>query len=53
MMTCLNRAKAYGYAYVGLQNGKECWAGDSYGKYGRVNEYNCNYMCYKNGLPEN
>ena len=36
------------------QNGNECYAGDNYGAYGRLNEYECNYMCYKQGnLPEN
>lgn len=51
--TCFDRAKSYGYAYAGLQNGNQCWAGDTYGKHGRENEYKCNYMCYKRGLPEN
>jgi len=51
--TCFDRARSYGYGYVGLQNGNECYAGDNYGKFGRANEYSCNYMCKKVGLPEN
>jgi hypothetical protein len=33
--------------YVGLQNHGECWAGETYGKHGLVEDSECNAECTK------
>ena len=34
-----------GYSYAGLQAGKWCTCGDSYGKHGSVTDSECNHAC--------
>lgn len=35
-----------GYKYAGVQYGKECWCGDTYGKYGEADKELCTtYSC--------
>ena len=36
-----------GYKYAGLQNGKECWVGNTFGKHGKVAEKECSERCVK------
>jgi hypothetical protein len=31
---CFEKAKEEGFKYAGLQSGKECYAGNSFGKHG-------------------
>jgi hypothetical protein len=45
LFSCRARALDAGYAYIGLQNGGECWAGNSYGMYGRDTSSACSYAC--------
>jgi hypothetical protein len=44
---CFREAKKIkGINYVGLQNGGECWAGKTYGKYNIAkNNRECNMIC--------
>lgn len=45
---CIQMAHEEGYAYVGFQNGGECWADDDYGKYDNKtprNDDECNHKC--------
>jgi hypothetical protein len=44
---CMNYANNQNIPYYGLQNGGECWLGNSYGRYGYSN--NCNKSCSNNG----
>jgi len=44
---CFDKAKNKGYSYVGLQNGKECWGGNTYGKHGAAPEFECKHLCVK------
>jgi len=43
---CISLCSSYGYRYAGLQYSKQCFCGNSYGKYGRAN--NCNMRCSGN-----
>lgn len=38
---CANRCLGKGYKFFGVQNGQDCWCGNSYGKHGRVPYYEC------------
>ena len=38
------------YAYFGLQNGKSCFCGKSYGKYGKADQKSCSKRCAGNNL---
>ncbi len=44
--TCLSDCSKAGYAYAGVQYGKQCFCGDSYGKYGTATD--CNMTCSGN-----
>ena len=44
---CFQTAREAGLNYVGLQNGNECWAGTSYGKFGKVDDPECSKRCYQ------
>jgi len=45
--TCQASCKQNNYQYAGLQNGEECWCGNSYGKYG-ADLSACNTNCAGN-----
>jgi hypothetical protein len=34
-----------GFKYAGLQFGGECWAGNTFGKYGKKPDSECNMPC--------
>lgn len=34
-----------GFKYAGLQYGGECWAGNTFGKYGKRPDSECNMPC--------
>lgn len=42
---CFQIAKQQGLKYAGLQNGKECWGGQAYGHYGKLEEAQCDTIC--------
>jgi len=42
---CLNKAKDKGYSFASFQNGNQCWADNSIGKYPRVSEFECRTPC--------
>ena len=42
---CLAGCKVNGYAYAGAQNGHQCFCGYSYGRYGELDESDCNMPC--------
>lgn len=42
---CFKLAAKQGYKYAGLQYGKECFAGNEYGSYGKVDDSECNMPC--------
>jgi hypothetical protein len=42
---CFDDARKKGFKYVGLQFGKECWAGNSFGKYKKVDDKECSMAC--------
>ena len=42
---CIRQAQTDDYLFIGLQNGKECWAGNSYGKHGQADDSMCNTKC--------
>jgi hypothetical protein len=42
---CFQKAMDAGYKYAGLQYRGECWAGNSFGKYGKRPESECNMKC--------
>ena len=39
-----------GFAYFGLQNGKDCFCGKNYGKYGKVDNKLCSRTCEGNPM---
>ena len=39
-----------GYAYFGLQNGKDCYCGKHYGKYGKIDNKLCAKTCEGNPM---
>ena len=43
--SCVKECKAQGFIYASVQNGGECFCGDSYGKYGEVPETDCKMAC--------
>lgn len=45
--SCNSLAAAGNYLYFGLQNGGECWAGNSYGSQGS-SASGCTTVCYAN-----
>jgi hypothetical protein len=43
---CREKCGQLGYLYAGLQDGKECWCGNSYGKHGLASAASqCNMQC--------
>lgn len=42
---CLAEAKAQGFKYIGHQYGGECWMSNDFGKYGKVDDSECNMAC--------
>ena len=42
---CFKLARDKGFKYVGMQYRGECWAGNSYGKYGKLPDNQCNMKC--------
>ena len=46
MEYCKEHCKSQGYSYAGVQYGKECWCGNSFGKHGLAgNQNECNKKC--------
>ncbi|XP_035693304.1 uncharacterized protein LOC118427567 isoform X2 [Branchiostoma floridae] len=43
--SCLGHCTAEGYRYAGLQYGKECFCGDSFGQFGAAPESECSTPC--------
>ena len=39
-----------GFAYFGLQNGKDCFCGKNYGKYGKLDNKLCTKACDGNAM---
>jgi len=44
---CFDAATKGGFEFVGLQYGGECWAGNSFGKYGKKPDHECSMPCKK------
>ena len=44
--TCFLEAKKANLKYLGLQNGNECWGGNTYGAKGKAPEAECSLECY-------
>lgn len=42
---CLAEAKAKGFKYIGHQYGGECWMSNDFGRYGQVDDSECNMAC--------
>jgi len=42
---CYNLCLTQGYAFMGLQNGTQCWCGDLYGQYGPATASSCSAFC--------
>uniref|UniRef100_A0A1I8J1F0 WSC domain-containing protein n=1 Tax=Macrostomum lignano TaxID=282301 RepID=A0A1I8J1F0_9PLAT len=42
---CYRLCRAKKYAYFGVQYSKECWCGNSYGKYGKRSKSECRMKC--------
>ena len=42
---CINLGKVNNYRYVGLQNGDECWGGNSVGSLGLAKDSECHKPC--------
>jgi hypothetical protein len=42
---CFEKAMEREYKYAGLQYGKQCWAGNEYGTYGKAADKDCNMAC--------
>jgi len=42
---CLAEAKALGFKYIGHQYGGECWMANTFGRYGQVDDAQCNMSC--------
>ncbi|XP_067937140.1 xylosyltransferase oxt-like [Watersipora subatra] len=45
---CRNLCLASGYRYAGVQYGVECFCGNTYGKYEKLDESNCGHPCPSN-----
>nr|BAJ93836.1 predicted protein [Hordeum vulgare subsp. vulgare] len=45
---CIAGCKSLNYQYAGLQNYKECWCGNSFGRFGSTHNSNCKYGCTGN-----
>ena len=45
---CMDIAISRGMPYYGMQNGGECWLGNSYGRYGYIGNENCSLSCNAN-----
>ena len=43
--TCVQACKDLGYAFAAVQDRGQCFCDDSFGKYGRVSESECNSFC--------
>ncbi|XP_078694695.1 uncharacterized protein LOC144923752 isoform X2 [Branchiostoma floridae x Branchiostoma belcheri] len=43
--SCINHCTSGGYRYAGLQYGKECFCGDSFGRFGAAPESECDTPC--------
>lgn len=45
---CIRHCAAKGYRYAGTQFARQCFCGNSYGRYGRAAAKECNYKCSGN-----
>ena len=45
--TCVSACSTY--SYIGLQNGDECYCGNSYGFYGNISDSDCSEPCAGDG----
>jgi len=43
--SCRQLCSSQNYLYTGLQYGKECWCGNTYGSFGKAAESDCNMAC--------
>lgn len=43
---CVGKCKLVGYKYVGLQYGYLCFCGDRFGIYGKVDDVECDSLCF-------
>merc|ERR1712131_287970 len=43
--SCVRDCSAQGFIYAAVQDGGQCFCGDSYGKYGKIPETNCMQPC--------
>jgi hypothetical protein len=46
-LKCSVKCKNAGFAFAGVENGNQCWCGNSFGKYGRVDESQCSKRCWQ------
>lgn len=46
--TCYKKCRRLKYPYFGVQNGKSCYCGRHYGRYGKRNMAECSYKCNDN-----
>ena len=44
-VSCVAGCKSRNFTYAGVQDGGECFCGNSYGKYGEVPQTECNLAC--------
>jgi len=42
---CILACREQNYLYAAIQYGNECRCGQQYGKYGRVSDDECDYLC--------
>jgi len=42
---CVDKCYTLMMSYAGLQYSDECWCGMSYGLYGKLGDFECNYPC--------
>jgi len=47
---CANYCRRKKFKFAAVQNGNECFCGNSYGKYGKTDEKDCNKVCVGNPL---
>lgn len=42
---CIYQCQQINYQYAGIQNGNECRCGQYYGRYGKVSDDECDFLC--------
>lgn len=45
---CIDFCKSHGYSYAGLQKGTECYCDNAYGRFGKLDNVECDWNCAGN-----